>query len=78
MLTMDRRLARLSGKGQLVIPAEFRDQLKLSAGTEVSIQRQGNTLILRPITPQFIDSLIGCTADAGREREQTHSDDEDR
>jgi hypothetical protein len=31
--------------------------MKLSVGTKFSIQRGGQTLILRPITPEFIDSL---------------------
>jgi AbrB family looped-hinge helix DNA binding protein len=69
---------RLSAKGQLVIPAEIREQMKLAAGTEVSIQRHGNTLVLRPITPEFIASLIGCTTRAGAEREQSHAEDEER
>lgn len=69
---------RISAKGQLVIPVEFREEMQLSPGTEVSIQRQGNTLVLRPITPQFIESLIGCTAGAGQERERAHKDDEAR
>ena len=59
-------------KGQLVIPAELRAQMKLSAGTRVAIQREGNTLVLRPITREFIDSLIGCTKDAATERERLH------
>lgn len=75
---MDTICARLSAKGQLVIPAEFREAMQISAGTEISIQRQGNTLVLRPVTPQFIDSLAGCTAGAGDEREQAHRDDESR
>ncbi|MGC2638830.1 MAG: AbrB/MazE/SpoVT family DNA-binding domain-containing protein [Acidobacteriaceae bacterium] len=70
--------ARVSAKGQLVIPADLREELRLSPGTEVSIQRQGNTLVLRPITPQFIQSLAGCTQGAGLEREQRHADDEER
>jgi AbrB family looped-hinge helix DNA binding protein len=70
--------ARLSAKGQLVIPAELREELRLSPGTEVSIQRHGNTLVLRPITPQFIQGLAGCTHGAGLEREQMHADDEER
>ena len=69
---------RLSAKGQLVIPAEIREQMRLKAGTEVSIRREGNTLVLRPITPEFIESLIGCTAQAGAERQRAHSDDEER
>ncbi|HTV82107.1 MAG TPA: AbrB/MazE/SpoVT family DNA-binding domain-containing protein [Acidobacteriaceae bacterium] len=69
---------RLSAKGQLVIPAEIREQMRLTAGTEVSIQRQGNTLVLRPVTPEFIESLIGCTTQAGAERELSHRNDEER
>ena len=42
----------ISSKGQLVIPAELREQMKLSAGTKVSIQREGNALVVRPITPE--------------------------
>ena len=69
---------RLSSKGQVVIPAEFREAMHLTPGTEMTVQQMGNTLVLRPITPKFIESLIGCTAGAGRERERAHRDDEDR
>lgn len=68
----------ISSKGQLVIPAELRKQMKLSAGTKVSIRREGNALVVRPITPEFIDSLIGSTKGAGAERERMHRDDEKR
>lgn len=68
----------ISSKGQLVIPAELRQQMNLSAGTKVSICREGNALVVRPITPEFIDSLIGCTKGAGAERERTHRDDKKR
>jgi AbrB family looped-hinge helix DNA binding protein len=68
----------ISSKGQLIIPAELRAQMKLAAGTKVSIQREGSALIVRPITPEFIDSLIGCTKGAGAERERMHRDDEKR
>jgi len=69
---------QISSKGQLVIPAELREEMKLSIGTKVSIQREGNALVLRPITPDFIDSLIGCTSGAGSDREAMHRDDEER
>jgi AbrB family looped-hinge helix DNA binding protein len=45
----------ISSKGQLVIPAELREEMNLSAGTKVSIRREGNALVDRPITPEFID-----------------------
>jgi AbrB family looped-hinge helix DNA binding protein len=72
---METAYARISSKGQLVIPAELREQMKLSVGTKVSIRREGNALVLRPITREFIDSLVGCTKGAGAERERTHRDD---
>jgi AbrB family looped-hinge helix DNA binding protein len=69
---------QISSKGQLVIPAELREEMKLLIGTKVSIQREGYALVLRPITPDFIDSLIGCTSGAGLDREAMHRDDEER
>lgn len=68
----------LSTKGQVIIPSGLREELKLSPGTKMSIRREGQTLILRPITPEFIDSLCGSTKGAGAIREQMHRDDEER
>ncbi len=75
---MSIHFSQISSKGQLVIPAELRNEMKLSNGTRVSIEREGNTLVLRPITPEFIRSLRGCTKGAGAERERSHRDDEER
>lgn len=71
-LPMDNVYTRICSNGQVVIPAKLREQLKLVSGTKVSIQREGHTLVLRPITPEFIDSIIGCTRGAGAERERFH------
>jgi AbrB family looped-hinge helix DNA binding protein len=68
----------LSTKGQIIIPAGIREQMKLSVGTRLSIQRDGQTLILRPITPEFIDSLCGSTKGLGQLRDTMHQDDEDK
>jgi AbrB family looped-hinge helix DNA binding protein len=68
----------LSTKGQIIIPAEIREQMQLVPGTRMSIQREEHTLVLRPITPEFIDSLCGSTQGLGALREQMHRDDEDR
>ncbi len=75
---MAHALRRISSKGQLVIPAELREQMKLSAGTKFQFGAKAMRLCVRPITPEFIDSLIGCTKGAGGERERTHRDDEKR
>ena len=75
---MIHRYVSISSKGQMVIPAELREAMNLSAGTKISIRREGNTLVLQPVTPEFIDSLMGCTKGAGAERERVHRDDEER
>lgn len=50
----------VSTKGQIVIPAGLREELGIKAGTRVAIQREGNHLVLQPITDEFIRSLRGC------------------
>jgi hypothetical protein len=52
--------------------------MKLTPGTKFSIQQDGFSLVLRPITEEFIDSLCGSTKGLGDLREQTHRDDEER
>jgi len=37
----------LSAEGSITIPAEIRDQLELAPGTELVINVQGNTLVLK-------------------------------
>ena len=69
---------QISSKGQVVIPSELRDEMALSPGTRISVQREGNALVLRPITRKFLESLRGCTSGAGMEREKIHHDDEER
>lgn len=50
----------VSSKGQIVIPAELREDLGIAAGTRVAIRREKSVLVLQPITEAFIDSLMGC------------------
>jgi len=75
---MQKDVTVVSTKGQIIIPAELREQLKLGPGTKMSIRREGQTLVLRPITPEFIDSLCGSTKGLGDLREQMHREDEER
>lgn len=55
-----KRYSQLSVKGQVVIPSEFRDELGLETGTRVSFERQGDALLMRPITKAYVASLRGC------------------
>lgn len=39
----------LSSKGQLVLPAEVRRQLRLAKGERLSIEVRGDSVVLRPV-----------------------------
>jgi len=56
---------QLSTKGQIVIPADIREAMKLEPGTQVAIEIDGDTLVLRPVTAEFIRSLRGIAKGKG-------------
>lgn len=66
-------VSQLSTKGQIVIPARLREELGLAPGTQLTVEREGNAIILRPLTPAYIRSLRGYFRNSGlgdlRERE---------
>jgi AbrB family looped-hinge helix DNA binding protein len=69
--------SQISTKGQMVIPAELRAALDLKPGTKVALRRDGNTILLQPITDDFIDSIPGSLTgpSLGSMRERQHRDD---
>lgn len=72
---MKGNITAVSTKGQIVIPAELRAALNIEPGTAVSMHREGNTIILRPVTAAFIRSLRGALGKGkslGQIREQEH------
>lgn len=67
--------SHVSTKGQIVIPAELRAALDIEPGTQVSMQREGNAIILRPVTAAFIRGLRGSLGKGkhlGQIRDQEH------
>src|SRR5208283_1770296 len=58
--------ARVSTKGQLVIPAAIREELGIEPGTRVAIHREGGRVILDPQSLEAklrrIDEMCGYTA----------------
>jgi len=50
----------ISSKGQVVIPAELREQLNLEKGTIATWKQEDGRLILTPITEQRINEIMGC------------------
>ena len=47
--------ATISPEGQVIIPEEVRKRLKLTAGTEVTIDVQGDGVLLKPVVSKFPD-----------------------
>ena len=60
--------ARVSSKGQLVLPAEIRRSRNLGPGSEVEIEEVPGGILLRLVRgPEAasLDSLLGCTGYRG-------------
>lgn len=47
--------ATVSSKGQIAIPKAVRERLNLKAGTEISIDVQGEALVMRRLVRDFPD-----------------------
>jgi AbrB family looped-hinge helix DNA binding protein len=50
----------ISSKGQVVIPAELREQLQLGKGTPATWSEEKGRLVLTPITAQRLREFRGC------------------
>lgn len=55
---------KLSSKGQIVIPEEVRDDLGLKEGMQFIVMGQGDTVILRAITPPSKEDMAQLLAQA--------------
>ena len=55
--TMD--IMTVTSKGQVVIPAKIRKRYGLSKGARLCIEEHGDELILRPLTPEYLDRIAG-------------------
>lgn len=49
----------ISSKGQVVVPAELREQLGLKKGTRATWTEERGRLILVPITERILDEIQG-------------------
>jgi AbrB family looped-hinge helix DNA binding protein len=50
----------ISSKGQVVIPAELRDEFGLAKGTRATWTKEKGRLILTPMTEQRLREIRGC------------------
>jgi AbrB family looped-hinge helix DNA binding protein len=59
--------ATISSKGQIAIPKAVRDRLNLKAGTQVIIDVQGESLVMKRLVREFPDwrTMRGMSKGAG-------------
>ncbi len=46
-------------KGRIVIPAELRRKYRIEEGTRINVSDNGISIILKPITEQYLKKLQG-------------------
>jgi AbrB family looped-hinge helix DNA binding protein len=54
-----------NGNGQLAIPRWPRKELGIKKGTRVLVFQEGDTIVLKPITPLYIKNLRGSLKGSG-------------
>jgi AbrB family looped-hinge helix DNA binding protein len=67
----------MSSKGQVVIPADIRKQLRLKAGSQFVVLGKDDVVILRAISPPAMgefDSLIAAARKGARQAGMKRSD----
>jgi len=58
---------KMSSKGQVVIPEEIRERLKLKAGAQFVVVGEKDVVILKSITPPASEEFDGLVAEARRQ-----------
>jgi AbrB family looped-hinge helix DNA binding protein len=71
---MNVEFAKITSKGQIVIPAALRRKLRIKTGTRVAVHESDGKLILQPITDEYIDSMRGMLGDTTDMIEQLRRD----
>ena len=52
-------IVTVTSKGQIVIPARTRRRLGIEKGTRLYIEERGQEIIIRPLTPEYLDQMAG-------------------
>lgn len=53
-------------KGQIVIPSKIRRKYNIKKGTKLYIEENGAEIILKPVTPEYIEKLAGILGTKGK------------
>jgi AbrB family looped-hinge helix DNA binding protein len=57
--------AIVTSKGQIVIPASLRKKYSIRPGTRIDSSDDGEHILLRSLTPEYVDSLMGFLKGGG-------------
>jgi len=75
-------IVKLSSKGQIVIPAKIRKELKLSKGDKLLLEREGDMIILRPVVKlsklKGVDKIEGASEEIEKIRKEWDREFEER
>lgn len=52
-------------KGQIVIPASLRRKYGIKNGTKIIVTDAGDSIVLKPVTEQYLRNLQGSLKDKG-------------
>ena len=55
----------ITSKGQIVIPSRLRQKYDMKEGTRIQIIDDGEQIILKPITPEYVHRLRGLLKGKG-------------
>ena len=67
--------ARISSKGQMVVPKQIRDELKIKPGTFFSVRLEKGSIVFTPVRKSPLDRLYRRYADKNvlRDLEREHA-----
>ena len=53
-------------KGQVVIPSKIRAKYGIEKGTQVFVYDRGGEIVIKPVTDDYIRSMVGIAGTKGR------------
>ena len=56
---------RANSKGQIVIPVKLRQKYGIKKGTRIVVSDTGDTIVLKPITEEYLKKLQGSLKGTG-------------
>jgi len=59
-------ITSVTTKGQMVIPSKIRRRLNIKTGTKLYIEEKDNSLIVKPVTPEYFDKVAGILPTKGK------------